>query len=392
LTRPSAEWSGFDHTNLIKHDPLLAAARGLPRLPDHATHNRFLTHFEAAGVQALEQAFWELFTRANQPAKGRVARVVLDFDATAACVYGKQEQAAFGHYNAKDGHRELSILTGFVGNSGDALGAELRAGNRHSLFGAQEFIAKVLGRLPAGMEAAWVRMDTGFFSLAVLGWLEKQPLEYTVGVPVTAELRQAAAGATWQRLSPEIELCEFNYTWKKDGVERRVLLTRQLDPKKTKAKQTAKGLQPALFAPDEDGCLPEGAYTYFALVTNNRTESPNALWQWYAGRAKLENCIKEAKLGFGLQRLPSAKFQANAAYLLLTLLAYNLVNWFKRELLTDEDAKRQVKGLRHRLLCVPALLKRDPGGRGWVIHLPQSHPSLPLFQEIRMALAGAPPG
>lgn len=406
----------IEHTNVIKGDPALAAARGLRRLPDHATHHRYVTQFEEAHVGELQDAFWELFKKVNRPrgrrvpAKRVMVSVCLDFDATAACVYGAQEEAAFGHYHAKDGHRELSILTGFVGSTGDALGARLRAGNRHSNHGALEFIQECFERLPQGMVPAWVRLDSGFFDTKTLRWLEERGVEYAIGIPVDARLRAMAmkSGTQWRRISPDIEVCDFEYAWQADGKTRRVLLTRHPDPKKTKPKPRPGyplaglrgcpegGVQPALLKLDpECGEYPAAAYTYFALVTNNTARSANSLWQWYAGRARLENSIKEAKLGFGLDRLPSKRFWANAAYIWFVLLAYNLMNWFKRLLLAGNDAKRQVKGLRHRLLCVPGLLRRGwgrplagpAGPGGWIVHLPLEHPSAELFGQVREALA-----
>ena len=44
----------------------------------------------------------------------------------------------------------------------------------------------------------------------------------------------------------------------------------------------------------------------------------------------MENAIKEHKSGFGLEKLPTQKFHANWAYLLIGQLAFNLLAWFKR--------------------------------------------------------------
>ena len=49
----------------------------------------------------------------------------------------------------------------------------------------------------------------------------------------------------------------------------------------------------------------------------------------YCARGEMENRIKEHKSGFGLEKLPTQKFHANWAYLLIVQLAFNLVAWFK---------------------------------------------------------------
>ena len=56
------------------------------------------------------------------------------------------------------------------------------------------------------------------------------------------------------------------------------------------------------------------------------------------------------KSGFGLEKLPTQKFHANWAYLLIGQLAFNLVAWFKRLVLPPGYQRVTIKTLRHRLL------------------------------------------
>ena len=138
--------------------------------------------------------------------------------------------------------------------------------------------------------------------------------------------------------------------------------------------------------------LPEGLeagprYHYFALVTNIDRHSPKRLWQSYGRRASIEALFKEAKLGFGLDRLPSAKHVANQAYIKLVFLAYNLVHWFRRHLLAGAWAKARIKTLRDWLLRIPAKVVHT--ATGWVIDLPRGHPSLGALQQIQLTLTSA---
>lgn len=64
----------------------------------------------------------------------------------------------------------------------------------------------------------------------------------------------------------------------------------------------------------------------------------------------MENAIKEHKSGFGLERLPTQKFHANWAYLLIGQLAFNLMAWFKRLVLPPSYQRVTIKTLRHRFL------------------------------------------
>jgi hypothetical protein len=66
----------------------------------------------------------------------------------------------------------------------------------------------------------------------------------------------------------------------------------------------------------------------------------------------MENAIKEHKSGFGLEKLPTQKFHANWAYLLIGQLAFNLVAWFKHLVLPLAYQRVTVKTLRHRLFSL----------------------------------------
>ena len=111
---------------------------GLASFPDHATSHRYISAFGPTQVEQLQAAAEMLFRKVNRPVKR--TRVTLDFDATDAVVYGEQEEAAFGHKNARDGHRELSIEACFVGGTKDLLHQQLRRGNVNSGPGFPAFL------------------------------------------------------------------------------------------------------------------------------------------------------------------------------------------------------------------------------------------------------------
>ena len=376
--------SRIENTNLLRDDPLLAAARGLTTFPDHATVHRYISAFTRPHVAQLQKVAETLFGQANRPAKR--TRVTLDFDATDAVVYGQQEEAAFGHKNARAGHREYQIETCFLGSSRDVVHHQVRAGNVNSGPGFPVFVEESLARLSAEMVVWLLRADAAYFSVENVRALDEKPFGYLVGCTAYKFLLDKAyAQACWQRISPEEEVCSIQHAFR-DGVSRRVLIARHPDPKQTRPKQNG---QPALL--EVSACAREG-YKHFACVVSDRLAhlSNNRLWQSYAGRSNLENAIKESKLGFGLEALPSKRFAANQAYAGFVFLAYNLVNWFKRYAFGDDPlGHRQIKAVRQWVLCVPALIER--AADHWRVRLPEGHPSLPLFARIQAFLAQGKP-
>jgi hypothetical protein len=85
-------------------------------------------------------------------------------------------------------------------------------------------------------------------------------------------------------------------------------------------------------------------------VTNNQELEATKQLEWHLGHANMENRIKEHKSGFGLEKLPTKKFHANWAYLLIGQIAYNFCAWMKRLVLPKQYRQATIKTIRHQLL------------------------------------------
>ena len=81
----------------------------------------------------------------------------------------------------------------------------------------------------------------------------------------------------------------------------------------------------------------------------------------------MEPRIRELREDFALRRIPTRAFAANALYLEVVRLAYNLVTAFQRTCLPQEWQDLTLSRLRHKLFWLPGELTR-----------PQNHPSLRL--------------
>jgi hypothetical protein len=91
-------------------------------------------------------------------------------------------------------------------------------------------------------------------------------------------------------------------------------------------------------------------WKYHARVTNEERQSAREVGVWHLQPAAMANAIKEHKRGFGLEKLPTQKFHANWAYLLIGQIAFNLVAWFKRLVLPSRYHRTTIKTIRHQLL------------------------------------------
>jgi hypothetical protein len=81
---------------------------------------------------------------------------------------------------------------------------------------------------------------------------------------------------------------------------------------------------------------------------------PLNLWRFYNRRATAELVIRELKDAYALGKIPTKDLAANESFFQIVLLAYNLLNWFKRLAAPPDWQRMTLQRLRQRLLFVPA--------------------------------------
>jgi hypothetical protein len=363
----------LDDAALLRADAAQSLLRG-HAVPDPTTLGRFLASFNLGHLCQLNRALDALFARVH-PLLERET-VTLDLDATLVEHHGRvgSRQGTRGTYTGKIAWHPLLC---FVGETGEWLHAKLRNGHAAASTGAARFLGECLRRVPVGARV-FLRADEGFWGQDFLAELERWQITYAIGAPQIASVKARIAeipADDWRPSSYRAgsEVASFVWqpkTWKQ---QRRFVVRR--DP-------TGIGEQLTL-----DG----GGYHYYVLVSNDHQRSPDELERWHRAKANVENRIKEAKLGFGLDNLPCRGFHANWAYLLVTLLAYNLLCWLKLLALPPGERTSYAKRLRFRFIAVAATVGRS--GRRLILRLAGGYPLLRDFvtalQRIR-TLARAP--
>ena len=358
----------LDDVELLRADSAQQLLRG-HGLPEPTTLGRFLRRFSLGHLGQLNRALDELFGRVNT----LVARetVTLDLDATYIEHHGPvgSRQGARGTYSGKIAWHPLLC---FVGETGEWLHAKLRNGHAAASTGAPRFLAECLRRLPEDARL-FLRADEGFWGQDFFADLERKRITYAVGAPLIASVRTRVgeiAERDWQASSYRAgsQVASFRWrpkTWKR---ERRFIVRR--DPVEAGEQLSLEGRE----------------WHYWALVTNDLDRSADELEVWHRAKANLENRIKEAKLGLGLDNLPCRSFHANWAYLLCTLLAYNLLAWLKLLALPASERTSYAKRLRFRFIAVAGTVGRS--GRRLVLRLSAGYPLLNDFIEALQRIRG----
>lgn len=363
----------LDDAALLRADAAQAKLRG-HAVPDPTTLGRLLASFNLGHVGQLNRALDRLFARVH-PLLER-EQVTLDLDSTLIEHHGPvgSRQGTRGTYAGKVAWHPLLC---FLSETGEWLHARLRNGHAAPSTGARRFLAECLRRLPAGVRL-FLRADEGFFGHAFLAELECKQIVYTVGTPLIASVRQRIAEIPEKDWRPSSyregsQVASFEWrpkTWKQ---ARRFVVRR--DPLEQGEQLTLEGRE----------------WHYWALVTNDAERSADELESWQRAKANVENRIREAKLGLGLDNLPCRGFHANWAYLLCTLLAYDLLVWLKLLALPEGERASYAKRLRFRFIAVAGTVGRS--GRRLVLRLSAGYALLGDFlralEQIR-GLARAP--
>ena len=363
----------LDDAALLRADAAQEQLRG-HAVPDPTTLGRFLASFNLGHLRQLDRALEEVFGRVH-PLLERET-VTLDLDATLVEHHGPpgSRQGSRGTYTGKIAWHPLLC---FVSETGEWLHAKLRNGTAHASRGAERFLGECLRRLPAEARV-FLRADEGFWGQDFFAELERRQVTYAIGTPQIASVKArigAIPAGEWQPSSYRAGSEVAGFTWRPKTWQRERRFVVRRDPIPTGEQLTLEG----------------GAYHYYVLVSNDDERSADELECWHRAKANVENRIKEAKLGLGLDNLPCRGFHANWAYLLVTLLAYDLLCWLKLLALPERERSSYAKRLRFRFIAVAATVGRS--GRRLILRLAAGYPLLRDFVEalhrIR-ALARAP--
>jgi Transposase DDE domain group 1 len=323
-----------------------------------STVGTFLRSFTFGHARQLDRVSLAALQRAWQAGAGPgAAPLTIDVDSTICEVYGTRKQgAAFGHTKVRGYHPLLAFAAG----SWDLLHARLRGGNAYTARGAAGFVAETIGRVRAAGASGplTLRADSGFYARTVVAVCQRHQVRFSITVKLNKAVRKAIAAIPEQAWTPigywlegGADVAETSYRpfGKKGPLTR--LIVRRVRP--------TPGSQLALFTD----------YAYHPFITD-RQGTTLELEADHRRHAEVEPAICDLKAGAGLAHLPSGRFGANAAWLGLCGIAYNLGRWTSR--LGLGEGRMSPKTLRVRYLALPGRLAVS--ARRPILHLPARWP------------------
>ena len=132
---------------------------------------------------------------------------------------------------------------------------------------------------------------------------------------------------------------------------------------------------------DKQGDLFRDTYCYHCIATGMIEQSTEEVVWRYNGRAHIENHIKEIKIGFGMDRMPSGDFRANGVHFGIGIMTYNLFIAQKLLTMPEQWKTKTIKSLRWLLIEVAGKLIYH--GRRIVLIVATSFDKYRLYLEMR---------
>jgi hypothetical protein len=307
-----------------------------------STLGTFLRAFTFGHIRQLDTVLAEALRRAWSLGAGPGSdQMVMDLDSTICEVCGKAKGGAGYGYTRVLGYHPLVATRA---RTGEVLHVRLRRGGANTGRGAVRFVEELVARVRrAGASGELImRFDSGFWSGATIATLERLDVGFTMGVKMIKPVVSAISAIDPSAWTPieytndgEADVAECDYKGRRLIVRRTRLIGRQ-----------------ATLWPE---------WRHFAFLTDLEGD-PVDVDAFHRSHANVELAIRDLKEGAGLEHVPSGQFFANAAWLICTALAHNLIRWTAMlGEITPDDQRTVARTMRTRFFSVPGRLVSRSG-------------------------------
>jgi hypothetical protein len=316
-----------------RDDPLVQRILGLDRLPDVSTVCRMLKNADLKSVENLRRLLRDLLF--ERLASLKLTRITLDFDGSVQSTRRRAEGTAVGYNKKRKGARSYYPLFCTIAQTAQVLDLLHRSGNVHDSHGAQEFILACIQAVRKALPGVVieVRMDSAFFSDAIVSALHKAGIEFTLSVPFerfTQLKRMIEQRRRWHRVSQDVSY--FEADWKPNVWDRRF---RFLFVRTRALRQHKDPIQLDLFIPHETG------FDFKVIVTNKPLGAKHVV-AFHEGRGSQEGIFGELKSHCQMGHVPVRRRLGNQLYLLAGLLAHNLTR--ELQMMTTPPVRQTTPG------------------------------------------------
>jgi hypothetical protein len=334
-----------DHEQL-RSDPLLGLLAGKRELDEPLAGKSTLNRLELTGrssryhkisysAESMDRLLTDLYLESHSAAP---EQIVLDLDATDIPLYGHQPERFFHGYYDSYCYLPLYIFAG-----DQLLCARLRPANQDAAAGSVEEVSRIVTQLRERWPEVRIvlRADSGFCREQLMGWCERNHVDYVFGLArnkrlakiIGAQMHQAQLLHQSSGKAARV-FAEFSYQTRKSwSCARRVV---------AKAEYLDKGENPRFVV---------------TSLTAEQWAAQDLYEKFYCARGEMENRIKEQMCLFA-DRLSTDEMKGNQLRLYFSALAYTLMEALRRLGLKGTAwAEAQVDTIRLKLLKIGAIVR-----------------------------------
>lgn len=288
-------------------------------------------------------------------------QAILDIDSTHSDTYGRQEATTYNAHYQTTGYHPM-ILTEAI--SGDIIRATLRPGNYYTSRNVEAFLRPVFEHYQSTVPTTDVllRGDSGFAAPELYALCEEYDVQFVIRLKSNKRLGSLSEYTTYDN-NGKIPLDQseryydnFEYQAGSWDIPRRICI---------------ESYRPA----------GELLFHHIYIVTNlSKNVNAETIFKTYRKRGAMENIIKEAKLGFFFDKTDSPSFIQNAARMMLSVLAYNMINFMRTLCFGPDHQANQINTIRHKLIRIAGKIVRT--GRHTYLKLSSAHVYQQEFYNI----------
>jgi hypothetical protein len=377
----------IDDLDVLRHGGMNRVFTGVRAPSTLGTFLRGLTFGHVRQIDAVSsRVLAGLSSAVPRLLTGTDGLAFIDIDDTIQQVHGYAKQgAAYGYSGVKGLNAQVAVLSSPTCAPVIAA-SRLRKGNVVSGHGAHRLVADAIAtaRSAGATGQVMVRADSGYYRRDVIAAAVGAKAWFSVTVRMNPSVRQAIAAipeggwtpiryprAIWDegehRWISEAQVAEVNFTAFTSHPKKRQVRCRLIVRRVERLNPAASQGQDQLFT----------SWRHHGFVTNSALTAV-AADETHRDHAIIEQVIAELKDG-PLAHAPSGTFTANAAWLALACLTFNLLR-AAGAAASLRHAKARWATLRTHLIAVPARIASS--GRRLVLHLPTDWPWAPAWEDL----------
>ncbi|QIK06076.1 IS1380 family transposase [Streptomyces sp. ID38640] len=371
----------IEDLDVLRHGAMPVLFAGVRAPSTLGTFLRAFTHGHALQLHAAHRRFLAALATHTPLLPGAGEKAFIDVDSTHKRVYGRRKQGA--EYGRFKGVRTLHPLLATICTPASRpviATVRMRRGKAADSRGAPKLVSEALATaVEAGCTGLRIlRADSQFYNSGVIAACRRTGARFSVTTGMNPSIKRAihsVPDTAWQQITyptavPDPDTGELISGAEVAEIPQYTAFTgRQMSERVTArliVRRVRDLAKPAVVG-EQDELFP--VWRYHPFFTDNPAPTLQAEHE-HRHHAVVEQVIADSKAG-ALAHLPSGDFHANAAWLTLWAMTYNLLR-ATGALTSAFHAKATTATLRAHLIHVPARTARS--ARRITLHLPNNWP------------------